>query len=1027
LRSSRICPDGRPAARLLLLVCVLPVFCAISAAAFALDPSRLPSQYVHDHWGEEKGFLGGGVTAISQSKDGYLWIGTERGLVRFDGTSFELIQTPIAGELPIGAVRGLATDAEGTLWVRLDGTRLLRYRNGVFDDAVRALQLRTQVITAMATDPSGEVMIGLLENICYRMHRGTAVLDTSPSNIAGTITALAETRDGTQWIGTRDDGLYRKTGTGYQLVSGDGRDRNVNALLPASNGGLWIGTDHGLEQWDGNTVAHDLFEGPLKDAQILSIASDRDNNLWLGTDRGLARVSVDGSVAFLANSASGHSAVAAAYLDQQGSLWYGGVPGLERLTDGSFTSFTTSQGLLTNRNGPIYVDDDGRLWTAPLTGGLYWYQDGRAHSVVVEGLGRDVVYSIDGRGNQIWIGRQNGGLTELTLSGDAVTARTYDRAHGLSQNSVYSVIAAQDGSAWAGTLSGGITRVHAGDSAIYTSSNGLSSNTINAIADDRSGSIWVGTPAGLDQHTPHGWKAFTSSDGLPSSDVRVLLADREGVLWIATANGLCYLQNASIHTLASVPEMLREPIAGMAEDDLGTLWFSTSDHVFSANRELLLRGTLSDTDVIAFGMRDGLPGTEGIVRSRSVVSDSRRRIWLSTGGGIAMTAAKASMLSLLPIAARIDSISSGDVLMPASNGIRFEKGTNQVTFSFAPIALSDLDRIQFRYRLDGFDTEWSAPTRSRQVTFTNLPPRTYRFRVLTSNALGLWNGPEAALTITVEPAYWQTWWFRIVVVLGGVLLLLTAYRLRMYQIVRGMNQRFQERLAERTRIAQELHDTLLQGVLSASMQLDLAEDQVPEGSAAKARLQRVLELMQRVTEEGRAALRGLRVHEEPSASLELAFSRCNQELSASEKTSFHVIANTSSRPLRPIIRDEIYRIGREAITNAFRHARADSVEVEIEYASSHLRLLVRDDGCGIDPEVLAQGREGHWGLIGMRERSEKIGGRLRLRSRVTAGTEVELTIPGIIAFDGHRYSRIVKWYRGLGRRPRSTEHTDRKG
>jgi signal transduction histidine kinase len=236
----------------------------------------------------------------------------------------------------------------------------------------------------------------------------------------------------------------------------------------------------------------------------------------------------------------------------------------------------------------------------------------------------------------------------------------------------------------------------------------------------------------------------------------------------------------------------------------------------------------------------------------------------------------------------------------------------------------------------------------------------------------------------------------------------------MYQVTRQLNLRFHERLAERSRIAQDLHDTLLQGVLSASLQLDVAEDQLPEDSPAKPRLKRILELMGKVTEEGRNTLRGLRSPAADNHSLEMAFSRMLQEFSFDDSVDFRVIVTSTPRPLRPVIRDDTYRIGREAIVNAFVHAHARAVEVEIEYSDKHLRVLVRDDGVGVDPRVLRTGREGHWGLSGMRDRAQAIGASLKLRSRLGAGTEVELVIPSSVAFDGsprHRSFPGLSWLR----------------
>jgi signal transduction histidine kinase len=317
--------------------------------------------------------------------------------------------------------------------------------------------------------------------------------------------------------------------------------------------------------------------------------------------------------------------------------------------------------------------------------------------------------------------------------------------------------------------------------------------------------------------------------------------------------------------------------------------------------------------------------------------------------------------------------------------------------------------VRFRYKLDGSDRGWSDIVASRQVNYSHLEPGFYRFRIVASDREGLWNGPETIIPFVVEPAFWQTWWFRALCLALGAIMIATLYRLRTYQLTRQLNLRFQERLAERTRIAQELHDTLLQGFLSASMQLDVAEDQLPDDSPTKPVLKRILQLMGRVTEEGRNAVRGLRIANDNSRDLELAFSRVRQELAIDERIGYRVIARSATRPLRPVIRDEVYRIGREALANAFLHSRANTVEVEVEYASRYLRIMVRDDGCGIDPQVLDAGRQGHWGLPGMRERSEGIGASLRLLSRIGAGTEVELTVPSAIAFESQSPRPVSQW------------------
>jgi signal transduction histidine kinase len=260
---------------------------------------------------------------------------------------------------------------------------------------------------------------------------------------------------------------------------------------------------------------------------------------------------------------------------------------------------------------------------------------------------------------------------------------------------------------------------------------------------------------------------------------------------------------------------------------------------------------------------------------------------------------------------------------------------------------------------------------------------------------------DGVLAVTIKegrPPFWRTWWFIIFLVLAGLAALLSLYRWHLHQVSRELNLRFEARLAERTRIAQDLHDTLLQGLVSASMQLHVANDHLADDSPAKPMVGRVMQLMGQVITEGRDAVRGLRATSGNTDDLETAFSQIGQELGKEQVREYRIIVEGTSREMHPLIRDEAYRIGREALVNAFRHARASKIEVELEYTTKHLRILVRDDGAGIEPNVLQTGRDGHWGLAGMRERAESIGARLKVWSRAQAGTEVELLIPSQIAF-----------------------------
>ena len=987
-------------------------FLFFTSATFGLDPGRAISQYVHEKWGSDRGFVGGAVLAIGQSTDGYLWIGTERGLVRFDGSNFTLIQRPIPGS-PIGPVRGLISDKQGNLWIRLEGPHMLIYRNGIFEDALARFDLQEITFSATAQDSEGNILLAGLGDRTLRSKNGHLETVLGADSSPGTVMSLAETLDHKVWFGTRDDGLFYTADGHVTKVPAESEDTKINALLGAFDGGLWIGSDHGLQFWSGTGVTRPNLPSSISRAQVLAMARDRDSNTWIGTNNGIVRISASGKIAPEGPAFESGSKITAIYEDREGDLWFGGPEGLERLQNGMFKSYSLSDGLPSESIGPIYVDSMGRTWFAPLAGGLYWIEDGRVERVTAAGLKDDVVYSISGCGDEVWIGRQNGGLTRIESKSEPFAVQTYTHADGLAQNSVYSVHCSRDGTVWAGTVSAGISAFTGGKFTSYSGRDGLPANSINSIVEGSNGTMWFATPNGLASFDKGVWTTRSSSDGLPSSNVRTILEDDEHVLWIATSGGLAYL-SGQIAVPQRLPEVLREQILGISESGMGWLWFVTSDHVLRVNRNQLLSGSLDATGVQTFGIADGLLGVEGVSRDRSILADESGRIWMSLNRGISVAERTSPVRTIAPIGVRIDSLLADGDLLNLRNTSKLPAGVRSIVFNYSGTSLAASERIRFRYKLDGFDPDWSGVVTSRQAGYSNLGPGDYHFHVVASSVDGLWNGPETTIPFQIEPAFWQTWWFRAICVLAGLLIAWSLHRLRMYQLTHRLNTRFQDRLDERTRIAQELHDTLLQGILSASLQLDVAEDQIPEGSPAKALTRRVLELMQNVAEEGRRALKGLRAPASTDSSLEVAFSRVRQELGIDGRVNYHVIVDNTARPVRPMVRDDIYRIGREALVNAFVHAKARGIEVEIEYATKYLRLSIRDDGCGIDSEVLKAGREGHWGLKGMQERSKRIGASLKLRSRIGAGTEVELTVPSAIAFEETSplsTGRFLSWLR----------------
>jgi len=989
-----------------LLLATLTALSFVSSA-YAVDPSRALLQYLRYQWSAENGFTGGQVNAFAQTQDGYLWIGTAKGLFRFDGLNFVTAQQLDPASPSITGVLGLTTDGDGNLWVRTQGS-VLRYRDGAFVDVMSDIAPGS-FITAMSRAIDGGVLLSnLMHGEILYARGGFKSLASSKTLLTALVISIAQTPDGKIWIGTRSDGLFCLSNGQITSITEGLPDRKINSLLPMKDNKLWIGTDNGIALWNGSGISTSDVPPSLSHVQISALMQDRDANVWVGTPRGLLRLNASGVSLLQEPDKQSIGEINALLEDREGNLWIGGARGIERLRDSPFVTYSVSEGLPSESDGPIFVDSDDRIWFGPPNGGLYWMRDGKVTPIRKAGLDKDVIYSLAGRKDDLWIGRQRGGLTHLVFQQGAMTAESYTQAQGLAQNSVYSVYESRDGTVWAGTLSGGVSSFKDGVFKNYTTADGLASNAVTSIEEGPDDTMWFATRGGLSALSHGRLQTYMVRDGLPSDDVISLLKDSSGALWIGTASGLAILASNKLHDVQALPESLREPILGLAEDRNGSLWITTSSHVLRVNRDKLLNGVLKDGDIRAYGLADGLRGTEGVRRDRSVVADQHGRIWFSLNRGISVID-PGQVRDSPPAIPHIETVSANGKPVAMQALARIPGPLQRIAFNYTGLSLAVPERIRFRYRLEGFDRDWSDPTAARQAIYTNLGPGLYRFLLTASNSDGLWGGPEAAVSFRIEPAFWQAWWFQISCLLSLALITWTFHRLRVRQVSRQMQARLEERLEERETIARNLHDTLLQGFISASIQLDVANDRLPADSPAKPLVERSLELMRQVSEEGRNAIRSLRSSRGESRDLEHALSQVGEEFAAEKQVDFRVIAQGLPRSLHPVIWDEAYRIGREAVINAFRHSYAGKIEVEVEYTPRSLRILVSDNGRGIDADVAQTGREGHWGLSGMRERAEKIGARLGVLSRIGTGTEVELSIPGNVAFESASSYRWPKW------------------
>jgi ligand-binding sensor domain-containing protein/signal transduction histidine kinase len=974
--------------------------------AKAVDGTRAVIQYVRQQWGGEQGLNGGRVTAIAQTPDGYLWVGTYDNLYRFDGMRFESIQPPPPIS-PVTRVLSLTTDLDGSLWIRTEDERLLRYAGGHFASMLPSSYIGLGVTVATPARNGGLLAEGLLEGVIHITPSGRTKI---PSPTTSLIISLAQSPDGRLWVGTREDGLITlKDGVTTALTQGL-PDKKINCLLAVANNRLWIGTDNGFALWDGHRVQAIALPPDMNHLQVLAMVEDRNSNLWVGTSRGLLRYNTAG--AQWVPRAPGHrpSAVTALAEDREGDIWFGDAQSLERLRDSPLVTFGDPDASAGDEYGPVYADSRGRIWVALLEGGLYWMRDGVMHPVTLAGLDQDVVYSIDGDGDDIWLGRQRGGLTVLHTTSDPFTAQTWTHADGLAQDNVYVVRVARDHTIWAGTLTAGVSHLSNGQIANFNSTSGLIANAVTAIDEDNTGRLWFGTPDGVSSLQHGRWRSFTDRSGLPSTGVASLLSSNTGGMWIGTNSGLSFIDNDRVRSF-DLPAIAKSPVLGMGIDHEGLLWLATDKQILSIPADVLLHDPAPPTPRL-YARQDGLRSTEGVRRARSVVADPLGRVWITTNRGIAATSLYPNQnISAL---AHVQSVLSDGEPLDLSSAVRIPSGARRITFNYTALDLRAPERIRFRYMLEGFDRNWSDVVDTRQAVYTNLQPGAYRFHVLATNSEGQWSAAPSTLPLSVQPLPWQRWEFQLGFSLALLAIVLWIYHARMQHVIAQANMRFEERLIERTRIARELHDTLLQGFQGLILYFQTATLRISPQDPARPMLEEALRYSDRVMVEGRDRVRNLRTTMTEPAQLAAALSSLGEELSKIYTGEFDIAVEGEARDLHPILQEEVLQIAREALTNAFRHSSATIVHAFVRFTPDALCIIVRDDGTGIAPEILRTGsRYGHWGLPGMRERAKKIRAHLSIRGNAPTGTTVEITVPASLIYRSQNTPSLLRWLRRL--------------
>jgi signal transduction histidine kinase/ligand-binding sensor domain-containing protein len=918
------------------------------------------------------------ISSLLGASDGSLWIGTVRGLAHWKDGS--LVDYPTAS----GFIESILQDPEGTIWIARSGVRDQQGGLCKINDSgpVRCYGPSDGVpfiyAQAIARDISGNVWVGSSTGICEwdpGSAKAQAYLPQALERAKGLqgVSAIAAEPGGGFWVGTawtgKGLGLQRFEAGAWKdfAVAGfDGRGVKVSALLIDHDGGLWVGTDNNqLFRIYRDKVDRFGSADGLSSDVVNGFYEDREGDLWVVTTKGIDRFH-DVPVAIFSRregltAESAQSVLAAS----DGTVWIANVEALDVWRQGKLSAITQANGLPGRLVTSLFQDHSGRLWVG-IDGGLTVYDQGQFRPVnKSDGKAVGVAVAItEDTNHDIWVAVTTPALLHIHdfAVQEEISPPRIPRTESLAPDSA--------GGIWLGLINGDLARYRQGRVETVVRAQSPSSGAINNLFVDSDGSLWAATGNGLIRWKADRTERLDSRNGLPCDSINTIVADDRGSLWLDAACGYIAIARSELESWWQQPErqvkaLLLDafdgaqpgithfrPTASRSVD--GKLWF--------ANQTIL-----QEIDPSRLYHNDVAPP----VHIEQVVADH-----------------KAYAVK-------------GDLQLPAL--------TRDLEIDYTALSLTIPQKVRFRYQLEGHDANWQDPQGRRQAFYTDLAPGTYRFHVIAANNDGVWNETGAAMAFTVLPAYYQTVWFRLSCCAIFVFLLWLFFQLRLRQVAARMQTRLEERLAERERIARDLHDTLLQGFASAYMQLDVANDRLPPDSPAKPLVQRVLDLMKQVSEEGRAAIRSLRSPDSEGNDLEQVLARVQEEFAAQSSADFRIIVEGKVRALHPVIRDEVCRIAREAIINAFRHANASSIEVEIEYAVSTLGITVRDNGSGIDAKLLQTGREGHWGLSNMRERAEKIGARLNVLSRPGAGTEVQLSVPGKVAFQTTTPKPLWRW------------------
>ncbi len=918
----------------------------ITLPLFALDRTTALTRYGRQTWQTESGLPQNTVHAILQTHDGYIWLATEGGVVRFDGLKFAVYDSQNTPRLRSNNIRSLLEDRDHALWIgTADG--LTRFKDSEVSTFTTDQGLPGNNIWSISQDSGGRVWVNTSDGPAefdgngFRAHQ-------SAEDFSNSTRATLVDRSGRTWIGTSEGLIVRQNAYERSYSTKDGLPGNrISALYEDKEGTVWVSTDLGLARIVNNKVERFPLTDALSSSIVLSIFEDREGSLWLGTE----------------------------------------AAGVTLLRDEKFTTYTSKEGLSQDLVQCIFQGRNGDLWIGTNGGGLNRFRDHNFTSVTAkDGLSSNVILALaeDASGNLL-VGTPDG-LNVLRNGG----VRILTSADGLADDFVRSIYKDADDSIWIATR-GGLSHWQNEKFKTYTRTDGLGSDFVGALLRDTRGNLWIGTLQGLTRFKAGEFRNYTTKDGLSSNIITALYEDRDGILWIGTqGGGLNQFTDERVFHYPSVAG-LPDVIYGILEDANENLWISSKTGIFRASKKDLTavaQGHKSTIAIASYGTADGMMVSEcsggGHPEAWKTADGS---LWFSTLKGVAVIDPQRAERNRIPPPVALESVSIDDQTFDPERVANVPPGHSRFAFEYAGLSFIAPQRVRFRYKLEGFDRDWVNAGTRRTAYYTNIPPGNYRFRVLARNNDGGWNESGASFVFRLEPRFYQTYWFDLLLLLGIALCAYQVYRSR----VRQVEAQFNAVLAERNRIAREIHDTLAQGFVAVSVQLEVVARMLSISvESAEEQLKRARTLVQDGLSEARRSIWQLRSQGPQNDDLASQLSKMASQVTSETpvKVQFEVLG--TYRPLPRNVENELLSIGQEAVRNVVRHADAKHVKIDLRFEPKKLRMTIADDGCGFSGKPVASGPNGHFGLQGMRERAEQIGADLTVTSAPGQGTRVSV-------------------------------------